>query len=185
MFSCKDESSCRARGPILDLESVFSVIRPAQADLLEIEASARAFLLSHLVSKAYNLKTILLIFCKFEHTFTVGGSQGEDAAIIPWPRGALLGDATWSAIGYSIQGSGLEYGRAGMSRLGLVANRIILLLPPTHLAREYAQYWYLGATTAMQRRLIHPREIPPSGAISDIAIRVLPWIAREAATTRR
>ena len=65
------ESRCAAFRHIFGIQSMRTVIRPAQADLLPVEGSACLQLLLDLARQTYDLKGALLLFCKFEHTWSV------------------------------------------------------------------------------------------------------------------
>ena len=67
------ESSSTSRCHILGVDTVRSVIRPGEANLLPVEGAACLLLFGNSAGQAYNLETTLLFFGELEHTWSVHG----------------------------------------------------------------------------------------------------------------
>ena len=65
------EGGSSARCHIRGVDTMRSVIRPAEANLLPIEGCASLLLLLGSAFQAYNLETALLFFGELEHTWSV------------------------------------------------------------------------------------------------------------------
>ena len=125
----------RTLSHIFSIQPVRSVIRSTQRGLLPVEGRACLQLLFDSAAQTYDLETLLLLYSKIEHTFTVYGKKREDSGIIPRPRNAFLGDA-WNStdVWYSIQRSGSKRGADTVLRL---LSRILQLLFPRRHLRQH------------------------------------------------
>ena len=110
----------------------------------------------------------------------------EYYGIVPRPRDRLLCD-TWNStdIWYSMQRSGGKTGAGTVLRL--LCSCLLLSFPRRHLCQHHVAGHHtkvarLGAAPAMHERWVHTWKIPPTRAVTDIAIRMLGGIIRQLPT---